>query len=68
MAEGYSPLALMFKPRALAIPVPAGRDITLIWPERLTEAQWGHFMTVLQAMKPGLVKHLSDEPGGEGNG
>lgn len=53
---GGNPLSALFRPRTLTIPVPGARDITLIWPEKLTVAQWAHFMAVLEAMKPGLVK------------
>jgi hypothetical protein len=48
-----------YEPRraaALTIPVPDAADITLSWPQRLTEAQWEHVMAVLEAMKPGLVR------------
>ena len=39
------------------IPLPGGKELVLGGDFPLTLAQWGQFMTVLDAMKPGLVDH-----------
>jgi hypothetical protein len=39
------------------VPLPGGeREFTITVPLPVTEAEWDHFLTVLAAMKPGLVK------------
>lgn len=39
-----------------SIPLSGGRDISIGGPFPLSEQDWDQFMTVLEAMKPGLVK------------
>jgi hypothetical protein len=53
-----SAIAALFRP-AYPVVIPlqgGGKQITVTgrWP--VTQAQWAHFMAVLEAMKPGLVK------------
>ena len=39
------------------VPLPGGeRVMTFTVPMPVTETEWEHFLTVLAAMKPGLVK------------
>ncbi len=44
-----------------AVPVAAGRNITVEGRLPLTEQEWDQFLAVLQAMKPGLVAETSDD-------
>jgi hypothetical protein len=49
--------ATLFRPpHPIVVPLQGGGQVALVcrWP--VTQAQWEHFMAVLEAMKPGLVK------------
>jgi hypothetical protein len=67
MAERELPdtpvFSLFSPPPPLVIPLQGGKKtikVTVRWP--VTQDQWDHFMAVLEAMKPGLVKE------GDGDG
>lgn len=52
-------------PPELTIPIllPGGRRcVTVITPRRLSEDEWAHLLTVLEALKPGLVPADPEEP------
>ena len=58
---GVSP-AEMSQPeirQQLRVPIRPGTDVVLYVPFPMSEADWGQFMAVLGAMKPGLVPEVS---------
>lgn len=42
--------------RTFLIPLPGGKDISVTGDFPLTDQDWVHLLSVLEAMKPGLVK------------
>lgn len=44
------------------IPLPGGADVLVEGPFPLSEHDWEHFMTVLEAMKPGLAEPKRHDP------
>jgi hypothetical protein len=45
----------------LVFPVSPNREVTMVLPGRLTEAEWEQFQTILKAMMPALVREDPNE-------
>jgi len=52
----------MSAPSEYAIPLPGGRIVTFAGNFPLTNEEWDHAMSVLAAMRPGLVKDPGPAP------